>query len=274
MHEVAPERTDGERGAVAAPSGAVPLVLGHGGERRRQRLGRRRAARRPRRPGPARRTARRPPSRPGPSWRTAGRPRRASAADGRSNRRNTSRTWQPYSRGDHTPGRGRRRTSGRASTSCHDAAFPRTSSGMSCTSIDGASKPHSGHPRSRTHVQSLSSRGTASSSIGGPYGPRRTGMHGVSPMSARRPLGHDYPRPEGSTTGTEGGPYRSFPPGRIELSGRTGGCGRREPVGRAGGAIDPAEQRPGVRAAPRSFRVSSSTLEPATGPRRRRAMIR
>ena len=208
VHEVTPERTDGEHGAVAAPAAPLPLLTVDGGERHGDRLGRRRQLGR---------DDRRllfavalgdgslvlvPVDENGSSSVSIRRRRR-------SNRRNTSRTWQAYSSGDHTSGCGRRRTSVVPRTSCQAAALSRTSSGMLSTSMDPGSSPHSGHARSSTHVQSLSSPGTSPSAITGPSCGWRTGNARGFPDVAPDPVRHHEPRPEGITTGTAGGPYRS-----------------------------------------------------------------
>ena len=80
VQEVPPEGLDGERRAVAAKAGALPLVRLHGVVQvAEDGCPRRRSRRRPR-AGPAGRSARRSLTRPGPSCRSAGCPRATSAA--------------------------------------------------------------------------------------------------------------------------------------------------------------------------------------------------
>src|SRR5689334_21055506 len=69
-------------------------------------------------------------------------------------RRNTSRTWQAYSSGDHLSGSGRVRASP-SSAGCQAAAFAMIMPGTASTGKPCVSKPHSGQGRCRTQVQSL-----------------------------------------------------------------------------------------------------------------------
>src|SRR6185437_6222107 len=69
----------------------------------------------------------------------------------------TSRTWQPYSSGDHLSGRGRRAASAAASDTRQKVAFPRIIAGMLSRANELVSRPHSGQGRSSTHVQSFAS---------------------------------------------------------------------------------------------------------------------
>jgi hypothetical protein len=68
---------------------------------------------------------------------------------------NASRTWQPYSSGDHTSGWGRMSDPGARTASPSAAVAARSSSATSLGPTEDASKPHSAHGRSSTHVQSL-----------------------------------------------------------------------------------------------------------------------
>src|SRR5690606_25121740 len=97
--------------------------------------------------------------------------------------RYTSRTWQPYSTADHCAGDGRCAAFGSASSSGHAAAFSRTRSPRRATSTVAGSYPHSGHGRSSTHVQSLSSGTiaipTTVATVAGP--PRAGSRRGLRP---------------------------------------------------------------------------------------------
>jgi len=61
--------------------------------------------------------------------------------------RSTSRTWQPYSSADHTPGDGRRRVSRPASTCCHASALARIIPAIASRGMPCASPPHCGQRR-------------------------------------------------------------------------------------------------------------------------------
>ena len=80
-----------------------------------------------------------------------------------SNRTNTSRTWHPYSRADQmTPPSGRpgprwRTSPPRLRTSCQAPTFVRNVAPMAWRAMVLASKLQSGHGRSSTQVQFLSS---------------------------------------------------------------------------------------------------------------------
>src|SRR6516162_9055161 len=70
--------------------------------------------------------------------------------------RNTSRTWQAYSSGDHLPGSGRARASlAPSSAACQAAALAMIMPGTASAGKPWVSKPHSGQGRCRTQVQSL-----------------------------------------------------------------------------------------------------------------------
>ena len=154
---VATDRVDGEARAVAAPPGAIPPCAGDAGEDHAEGVARRRPAQGPRRPGPARRSGPRRPSRPGPSSRSTGRPRPASlepAPRRRGGRRGRGTRTRAATRSPRRAAGGRRVPRGSPPPGAEVAAIRPARASRSTPAV---SKPHSGHTRSSTQVQSLSS---------------------------------------------------------------------------------------------------------------------
>ena len=145
--------------------------------------------------------------------------------------RHTSRTWHPYSNGDHRAGAGRSFAPGRARTSGQGSVDAVTRVAMSAAATVAAWKPHSGHRSCSVQVQSLSS-GTRAADAAGRDRSRPSGRRRASASCAE-----DYARRVGGSGAvpstlcrTDGGGGRASP---LRSSSPRSACGCSWPPGPA-----------------------------------------